>query len=155
MTPPRRPLVPPPTELERELLLLAEGLDENGVPLGSTDAEKQAAANPGLADPNWKEKPMEPLKAGYRTSEFWLKAAVLLLVVPVLVFFQGGGPLPSPLPDMAADASTLHPLLALAMPVLLKAVGALIAWATVQLAGKYGDNRTSLKIAAIESNKAA
>lgn len=146
---PRKPLVPFATEVRRRLLY-AQGLDEEALPLNLTPAERLAAANPGLPAP--KEKHME-VTPGWRTSEFWLKAAVVLVVLPLLYWLSNEAT--SPLLEMLKALGGLNPLLALVVPIVGKALMGFIAWAAAKLAANYSDNRTELKVAALAASAPA
>lgn len=145
-TAPRRPL-PPLNEYLRLKLAEKLGRRPDNNPPGLTAAELQAAANPGVADPNWKEKPMET-KPGWQTSEYWLKLLVVLVVLPVLVFFGGDA---SPLPEMMDALKAAGPLAAVVAAIAAKGVPAFVAWLASRLAAKYGEERTQLKLAALKS----
>lgn len=134
----RHPLPVLPPE-EKRALQARLGVDADNDPLGLTPAEKLAARDPGKRDPNWKEPHVD--KPGYKTSEFWLKALVTLVVLPLIGFFTVEA-----LPPMAADVAAKSPFLALVVPLAKAGLVSLLGWAAAWLAAKYGDNRTTLKV---------
>jgi hypothetical protein len=72
----RRPLFVLSPERRAELQARM-GVDVDNLPLGLTEAEKLAASQPGLPDPNWKEKHMETQPLPFLSA----KAAAALTVV--------------------------------------------------------------------------
>lgn len=136
---PLRPL----SEGERVARLFAQGLDEDELPLSLTDEERAAALNPGLPDPRSRTMDVKP---GWKTSEFWLHAAMVLVILPVLAWL--GNSAISPLGDMLTSLGAASPLLALAVPLVKGSLFAFLAWCGQKLAVAYGDNRTELKTAA-------
>lgn len=147
---PRKPLVPFATEVRRRLLY-AQGLDEEALPLSLSPAERLAARDPGL--PASKETQMDNVTPGWKTSEFWLKAVVVLVVLPLLYWLSNEAT--SPVLEMLKALGGLNPLLALVVPIVGKALMGFIAWAAAKLAANYSDNRTELKVAALAASAPA
>lgn len=153
MTPPRTPLVPLNQEL-RELIQRRYGMrptDAEGMPLGLTDEEKKAAANPGLPDPNWR-RTMET-KPGWKTSEYWLTLIVTLVVLPVLGYL--GNEALSPLAPMLTALASASPVLAIIVPVAKTALFGFLAWCAKKLAVAFNDGRVEVKLSANSAGKPA
>jgi hypothetical protein len=142
-----KPLQPMTDEERRAALNRAKGLDAELVPLNATDAEREAAGE------RRKERSMDPQKPGWKTTEFWFKVLIACVVVPLLMFVRGEGPVPTPLPDMAETAGRVSSLLAFLAPLALKAIMAGVSWALIQLSAKYGAQRGAEKVARVEAAK--
>lgn len=131
----RKPLPATPLNQElRELIQRRYGMrptDAEGMPLGLTDEEKKAAANPGLPAPP-KEKPVEPLISPKLAAA---AAAIGTLLASAGLFFVGSALLPAwaPLTLWALGSFVLF-LAGKAAPP-FKALGPLVPAAAVPFIG--------------------
>jgi hypothetical protein len=147
----RQPLVrPSPEELQRQLDALHQELDAHGspIPKGLTEAEKQAALDPGLGPPLERDD-MDP-KPGYKTSEFWLTNLMVLVVIPLLGWLSNQAT--SPLVDILKDLAGGNPVLAAVVLALKPAIFAVLGWAAAELAAKYAASRASVKVAHLQAH---
>lgn len=141
----RRPLrVPSPEDLRRIRERL--GLDENNLPLGLSEAERQAAGNPGLPDPQWKETRMDT-KPGYQTSEFWVTILAKIALVLLAYLAVAGGPVEQIATSVASGGGVAGVL----APLAKEAVLGLLGWLIHKLSVTYGENRTMLKAATLKA----
>lgn len=122
------------------------GLDEKGRPLGLNGAEKQAADNPGLPDPQWKERRMDTTP-GYKTSEFWVTILAKLAIVLLAYMASTGGTVEA----IAASVASGGGVLGVLAPLAREAVLGLLAWLIQKLSANYGNNRTTLKTALLKA----
>jgi hypothetical protein len=145
----RQPLVGPTSEERaRQLADMGQELDAHGspIPKGLTDAEKQAALDPGLGP---KEQVMET-KPGYKTTEFWLTNLMVLVVIPLLGWLANQAT--SPLVDILKDIASGNAILAAVVLALRPAIFAVLGWAAAHLAAKYAASRASVKVAHLQAH---
>jgi hypothetical protein len=147
----RQPLVGPTSEERaRQLADMGQELDAHGspIPIGLTQAEKDAALDPGLGGPPL-EVDVEPLKPGWKTTEFWTHVLMTYVVLPLLGFFSNQAL--SPLGDMLAALASSNAILAVVVGALKPVLFAALIWAMKQLQERYTAERSAVKVAHLKA----